>query len=140
MNNENEKCVILIDENLPLGIIANTAAVLGITIGMKKPEIVGTDVYDFDGITHMGIITFPVPILKSNKNDLKELRETLYNEKYNDLTVVDFTDLAQSCKNYDEYIDKIKNCPQDSLNYIGIAICGNKKKINKLTGNIPLLR
>jgi len=34
MNVENEKCVIVVDENLPLGIIANTAAILGITMGM----------------------------------------------------------------------------------------------------------
>lgn len=33
MNVENEKCVIVVDENLPLGIIANTAAILGITMG-----------------------------------------------------------------------------------------------------------
>lgn len=35
MNVENEKCVIVVDENLPLGIIANTAAILGITMGMR---------------------------------------------------------------------------------------------------------
>ena len=26
------------------------------------------------------------------------------------------------------------------LNYLGIAICGSKKKVNKLTGSMPLLR
>ncbi|MDE6184298.1 MAG: DUF2000 domain-containing protein, partial [Lachnospiraceae bacterium] len=26
------------------------------------------------------------------------------------------------------------------LNYLGIAICGVKKKVNKLTGNMALLR
>lgn len=37
MNVENEKCVIVVDENLPLGIIANTAAILGITMCWKMP-------------------------------------------------------------------------------------------------------
>jgi len=32
------------------------------------------------------------------------------------------------------------NTSEAKLNYIGIAICGNKKQINKLTGNMPLLR
>ena len=32
MDSQNDKCVMVIDENLPLGIIANTAAVLGITL------------------------------------------------------------------------------------------------------------
>ena len=29
MNLQNEKCVMVIDENLPLGLIANTAAIMG---------------------------------------------------------------------------------------------------------------
>ncbi len=33
MDLQNEKCVMVIDENLPLGIIANTAAIMGITLG-----------------------------------------------------------------------------------------------------------
>ena len=37
MNLQNEKCVMIIDESLPSGIIANTAAVMGIAIcGAKK--------------------------------------------------------------------------------------------------------
>lgn len=26
------------------------------------------------------------------------------------------------------------------LNYLGVCICGPKKKVNKLTGSLPLLR
>ncbi len=39
MNVENEKCVIIVDENLPLGIIANTAAILGIIMKAKASII-----------------------------------------------------------------------------------------------------
>ena len=35
MDLQNEKCVMVIDEHLPLGIIANTAAIMGITLGKK---------------------------------------------------------------------------------------------------------
>ena len=41
MDLQNEKCVMVIDENLPLGIIANTAAIMGITLGKQMPEVVG---------------------------------------------------------------------------------------------------
>ncbi len=44
-----EKCVMIIDEQLPLGIIANTAAIMGITLGKSIPEVVGKDVYDKTG-------------------------------------------------------------------------------------------
>lgn len=140
MNVQNEKCVIIIDENLPVGIIANTAAILGITVGMKMPAVVGDDVTDAEGRRHIGIIKFPVPILKGNTETINLLRGRLFSEDFSDLTVVDFTDLAQSCKTYEEFTDKMAVCRENDLSYIGIAICGNKKKINKLTGNMPLLR
>ena len=140
MNVENEKCVIVVDENLPLGIIANTAVILGITMGMKMPDVVGNDVLDLEGNSHMGIIQFPVPILKGNTQILKTLRTKLFEPQFAELTVVDFSDLAQGCKTYDEFIGKMAKTSEVKLNYIGIAICGNKKQINKLTGNMPLLR
>ena len=140
MNVENEKCVIVVDENLPLGIIANTAAILGITMGMKMPDVVGNDVLDLEGNAHIGIIQFPVPILKGNTEILKKLRTRLYEPQFSELTVVDFSDLAQGCKTYNEFIGKMANTSESRLNYIGIAVCGNKKQINKLTGSMPLLR
>lgn len=140
MNVENEKCVIIVDENLPLGIIANTAAILGITMGMKMPGVVGNDVIDSDGNPHMGIIQFPVPILKGNTEILKSIRTKLFDPQFAELTVVDFSNLAQGCKTYDEFIAKMEKISESKLKYIGIAICGNKKQVNKLTGNLPLLR
>ncbi len=140
MNENNEKCVIVVDENLPIGIMANTAAILGVTIGMKMPDVVGNDVIDSDGNQHFGIIRFPIPILKGNKEVLKSIRTKLFEPQFAELTVVDFSDLAQGCKTYDEFIDKMANTSESELKYIGIAICGSKKQVNKLTGNLPLLR
>lgn len=140
MNAENEKCVIVVDENLPLGMIANTSAILGITLGMKAPDVVGDDVIDSDGHPHMGIIQFPVPVLKGNLEILKTIRAKLYDPKFEDLTAVDFSDLAQSCNDYADFTAKMSQCPEADLQYMGIAICGNKKKVNKLTGYLPLLR
>lgn len=137
---ENEKCVIVVDENLPLGIIANTAAILGITMGMKMPDVVGNDVLDLEGNAHIGIIQFPVPILKGNTEILKKLRTRLFEPQFSELTVVDFSDLAQGCKTYEEFTDKMAACAEDNLSYLGIAVCGDKKKVNKLTGTLPLLR
>lgn len=140
MNVENEKCVIVVDENLPLGVIANTAAILGITMGMKMPDVVGNDVLDLEVNPHMGIIQFLVPILKGNTKILNKLRTKLFEMQFSELTVVDFSDLAQGCKTYNEFTHKMANTSESKLNYIGIAVCGNKKQINKLTGSMPLLR
>lgn len=140
MNLQNKKCVMVIDENMPLGMIANTAAIMGITIGKQMPEVVGVDVYDKTGKGHLGIIEFPVPILKGNGEVIKMVRERLYEQEFSDLTVVDFSDLAQGCKTYEEFIGKMKEVSETELEYLGIAICGPEKKVNKLTGSMPLLK
>lgn len=131
---------MVIDENLPLGIIANTAAIMGITLGKQMPEVVGADVYDGAGKRHLGIIEFPVPILRGNAELIQAIRKRLYEPEFSDLTVVDFSDLAQGCKTYEEFIDKMKAVSETELNYFGLAICGAKKKVNKLTGSMALLR
>lgn len=140
MDLQNEKCVMVLDEHLPLGLIANTAAILGITLGKKMPEVVGADVADQSGNAHLGIIEFPVPILKGTPENLKALREKLYAPEFEEVTVVDFSDLAQSCKTYDEFISKMHTAAEIDLSYFGVALCGPKKKVNKLTGSLPLLR
>jgi len=140
MEIQNKKCVMVIDENLPLGIISNTAAIMGITLGKQIPDTVGSNVIDKTGNTHMGIIEIPVPILKGNNTSIKELREKLYQPEFSDLIVVDFSDVAQCCNTYDDFIRKISNVPEHELQYYGIAICGSKKQVNKLTGSMPLLR
>ncbi|AVD35549.1 DUF2000 domain-containing protein [Clostridioides difficile] len=140
METKNSKCVMVIDENLPMGIISNTAAIMGITLGKHAPETVGPDVIDKTGNSHLGIIDIPVPILKGNKEIIKDLRKKLYTLEFEDLTVVDFSDVAQSCNLYEEFTQKIASVPEDELQYFGIAIYGNKKKVNKLTGSMPLLR
>lgn len=140
MDVQNEKCVVILDANLPLGILANTAAIMGMTLGKKMPEAVGADVMDQSGKPHLGIIESPVPVLKGSPEMIKEIREKLYEPEFQDLTVADFSSLAQGCRTYEEYIEKMARTPEASLQYLGIAICGPKKKVNRLTGSIPLLR
>ena len=140
MDVKREKCVMIIDESLPLGVIANTAGILGMTLGKEMPGIVGEDVKDLDGNEHLGIVGIPVPILRGTPEVMKGIRERLFEPEFQGLTVVDFSDLAQGCVTYDDYIGKMGEAPERSLKYLGIAVCGDKKKVNKLTGSMPLLR
>lgn len=134
------KCVMVIDGALPLGIIANTAGILGITLGKQIPEAVGPEVLDKSGTPHLGIIQIPVPILKADREKIKEIRERLYQPEFNSLLAVDFSDVAQSCNAYGDYIAKAASVEESGFTYLGIGICGDKKSVNKLTGNLPLLR
>ena len=134
------KCVILIDENLPLGLIANCASVLSLSLGKKIDGLIGHDLKDIQNRVHTGITTIPISILKSNPSQLKKLREDLFDDKYNECLVVDFTNAAQSTKTYKDYSNAISTTPLEQLQYLGIAIYGPKKLVNKLVGSIGLLR
>lgn len=140
MELQSNKCVMVIDETLPLGIIANTAGILGLTLGKQVPETVGPQVLDKSGYPHLGIIQIPVPILKASREKIKEIRQRLYQPEFSGLIVADFSDVAQSCNVYEDYIKKSASVEESGFTYFGIGICGEKKLVNKLTGNLPLLR
>jgi Protein of unknown function (DUF2000). len=128
------------DAGLPAGVLANAAVILGISLGKERPECIGKDVTDASSCLHKGIITTPVPVLRQNAEELKSLRKRLYEEEFQDLTVVDFSDVAQGCRTYHEYIQKAGATREDAHTYLGLAIYGTKKKVNKLTGSLPLYR
>ncbi|PNQ52868.1 DUF2000 domain-containing protein, partial [Vibrio agarivorans] len=133
------KVVLVIDENLPTGVIANTAAVLGVSLGKLKPELVGNNLLDEVGSIHSGITTVPLPILKGNTGLLRTLREKL-KEFEPELTVVDLIGATRTTKSYEDYTLVLSKTPISELEYQGIALAGDKKIINKFTGNLGLLR
>ena len=140
MSDCNMKCVMMIDSELPIGVIANTSAILGVTLGKHIPQQVGENVVDGTDKMHLGIITIPIAMLKGDKAGLKELRGRLYDPEFQDLVVVDFSDVAQGYNVYSAYVAKAATVPEQEHTYLGVAIYGDKKKVNKLTGFMPLLR
>ncbi|ASB91266.1 hypothetical protein S101395_04778 [Bacillus sonorensis] len=51
----------MIDESLLLGLIANTAAILGAALGKNSPSLLGGNVTDGSGIEHLGSSKSPFP-------------------------------------------------------------------------------
>lgn len=133
-----KKCVMIVNEALPLGLAVNTAGVLALTLGNKVDSILGPDVVDGSGQTHVGITTIPIPILKANEDAIRNIR--IQASGMEGLLVVDFTDAAQTTTTYQDYTDKIGAMTADELKYLGVALYGEKKPINKLCGSLPLLR
>ncbi|MBM7870709.1 hypothetical protein JOC70_002203 [Clostridium pascui] len=134
------KCVMVINSELPLGLIANTAAVLALTLGKRIEGIIGPDVLDGSGNYHIGITTTPIPILKSDSEGINVLRDKVATKDFFDLLVVDFSNAAQTTTTYEVYTEKISKLTTNDLEYLGVAIYGDRKKVNKLTGSMPLLR
>lgn len=138
MDEPKKKCVMVIDERLPVGLAVNAAGVLAVTLGRRVESIVGPNVVDGSGQAHAGIIEIPISILKADVAAIKDIR--LRAAGMESLLVAGFTNIAQTSKTYDEYTQRISRVPSDDLKYLGIALYGDKKLVNKLTGSLPLLR
>lgn len=134
------KCVIVINEDLPVGLIANTSAVLAMSVGKKFDHLIGRDVEDQEGFVHPGITQIPIPLLRGNDELINTIRKRVINKEVDDVYMVDFCNMAQKSKSYDEYIHRMETTSPEKLSYLGICVCGPEKEVNKLTGSIPLLR
>ncbi|QJB42433.1 DUF2000 domain-containing protein [Chitinophaga oryzae] len=137
---ESKKCVLIIDSTQPTGIIANTSSVLSITLGQQLGNIIGQDVYDKQGEKHLGITQMPIPILGASPEKIKEIRRHFLSLLIEDIVIVDFSDIAQKSRTYDHYENIMRTTTENDIRYIGIAVYGDKKVINKATGNLSLIR
>lgn len=134
------KLVIIINQDLPLGLIANTAAVLGLSLGNTVPNLTGPDIQDQDGRIHVGITRVNIPVLGTSREQLKTFYDQLVNTQDEEIMMIDFNTVAQRSKCYEDYTRELAVCSLDSLDYLGICLFGPLQKINKLTGNFRLLK
>lgn len=132
------KCVIVLDQDLPVGLLANSSAVLALTLGKMVEGILGPDIQDGSGTIHKGITNTVLPILKTEKANLTTIREKA--NEFPDVIVVDFSDVAQRTKNYEDYTEQLQATMSNDLRYLGVALYGPKKVIASLTGSLALLR
>lgn len=130
------RSTIIIDSQLARGLAINAASVIGISIGNTVKNIVGSDISSLDGVNYPGVITSPLPILLASQEYISELQ--YITQQDNELYVMPFSALAQSCKTYDEYEQKISTTHSEALSLVAIGLIGPKKKITKLTGNLAL--
>ena len=132
------KCVIIVNQDLPIGLIANSCAVLSLTLGKEVEGILGEDILDKSGLLHKGITRQVLPILKTNLKNLTTLWKAAKAKE--DVLVVDFSNVAQRTKTYKDYANQLAETNSEDLRYFGIAIYGSKKAVNSLSGSLPLLR
>ena len=100
--NRPDRCVMVMNDAVEGGYLANAIAVIAQTVGQRHPYFVGTPLVDASGVSHPGLIPIGIPMLKCNKEQLAELR-TKALEKGCD--VVDFPIQGQQTKNYGEFLD-----------------------------------
>lgn len=134
------KCVFVIDHTLPIGLIANTAAVLSLSLGQRNPELIGPDLMDKGGSMHAGITTIVMPVLKGDKDVIQNIFKKAKLLENSGMQVIDITDAAQTTKNYADYAQKLSEKSSDELRFLGICLYGPHSFVKSLTGSLSLLR
>lgn len=134
-----KKCAVVVSDSLAPGFALNTAAVLGVSLGKLRSEMVGRDLPDSSGFTHRGITTVPIPVLKADAAFLKELRSRL-KEFEPELLVVDVISATRTTRSYEEYAAVLETSPEDGIEYFGLALFGDKKIVARFTGGLALFR
>ncbi|ASY60519.1 DUF2000 domain-containing protein [Sinorhizobium sp. CCBAU 05631] len=134
------RCAFVIDHGLPRGLIANTAAMLAMTLGKERPDLVGHPVHDADGNRHQGITTIVMPMLMSDAAGLMELKLRAAAQEASGLSVIGVTESAQRAKSYEAYELGIGETRHDDLRYLGLCLHGPAKLVRSLTGDLPLMK
>lgn len=134
------KCVMIIDMDLPAGVAANTTAALGISLAGRIKGLVGKRLTDLNGRIHEGVTNIPIPILASSKEELREKHDEIMENSDPDILLIGFSDVAQKSLNYEDYEKKLAFKAKEQIGFLGICIYGPRSKVNKLTGNLRMLR
>ncbi|KQN64552.1 DUF2000 family protein [Erwinia sp. E602] len=133
-----QRCTIVVDAQLAPGLAMNAASVIGISFGRTVDNLVGPDLHSADGVSYPGVIYAPLPVLRAEGSYLQALLQTAQQD--DEIYVMPFSALAQSCKTYDEYGERISSVSSPQIALVAIGLIGPKKKITRLTGNLSLYR
>jgi hypothetical protein len=134
---EPQRCVVVVDADLPVGKAANAAAVMALTMGARNPQLVGKALIDSAGNVHPGLIPIGIPILAAPKEELPGIRSRALEV---DIEVVDFPAQGQLTTNYAEFMQMMSGTQPESIAYLGIMLFGTRKKVSRIVGKYSLLR
>lgn len=130
------KPVIILAEDLPAGLRANFAAVLGMSLGQLRPDLVGSETATLDGVALPGITTVALPVLSAPASDLPGLFEAAA-----ELPVrLAYMRAAFEARDYPDYTDRISCMTLDSHSPQAILLAGPRKSVDRICGQLPLLR
>ncbi|MBU3951385.1 MAG: DUF2000 domain-containing protein [Proteobacteria bacterium] len=132
------KVVMVVNKELPAGLVANTTAVLGITLGNLNKDLIGPDCMDKEQVCHKGITQETIPVLGADTDVLKKIYHSSIKNEHVDL--IDFNQTAQKCRDYSDYTQKLMNTRNSDLEFSGLCLSGPDKEINRLTGSLGLYR
>lgn len=134
--NTPERCVIIIDSELPAGRAANAAAVIALTIGQRHPALVGLPLVDASGCEHPGLIPIGITVLAADRATLSVIRGK---GAGTGCDIIDFPIQGQQTTDYAAFQQAVAQVVTEELQYVGVALIGERKPIGKIVAKLGLL-
>ena len=131
------RCAIVVAADLPAGRAANAAAVIALTLGRLRPDLVGADLVDGSGVAHPGLIPIGVAVLAAPIAELGAVRAKALAR---DILVVDFPLQGQQTTDYLAFSAAVAARATDTLAYAGVGLVGSRRAIGKVVGRYGLLK
>ena len=139
MNNTEIRLAIVVDPALPLGVLANTVAALGIGIGAAGEQLGRTLLKDAQGRTVTTSSNRPVPILQADVAALGALLLRALAAPDAGI-VVPFPRFARSLHDFAAYTAEFPRHDLETTAIEGLGLAGPQKWVRSLTGSLKLLR
>lgn len=130
------KPVLILDETLPVGLKANFAAVLGMSLGQLRPDLVGAPTPTQDDVALAGITTVALPVLGAPGAALPALFAAAAELPLR----LAYLRAAFEARDYADYTARIAAAPLPEHAPQAILLAGPRKAVDRICGRLPLLR
>jgi hypothetical protein len=139
MNSAEKRIAIVVDPSLPVGLIANTAATIGVGIGAVEAGFGDTTLMDVAGRSVKNSANCPVPILQAPAETIGALLLKALPVRRS-CVVVPFPRFARGLHLFTDYLAEfpLRDLAGETIEGLGLA--GPGKWVRSLTGNLKLLR
>ncbi|WP_319413975.1 DUF2000 domain-containing protein [uncultured Cohaesibacter sp.] len=139
MNND-FRLAIIVNPDMPLGLIANTASAIAIGLGAREPSLAARNLSDCMGRSIDVSSCLPVPVLQASQEAIGALLMKAIAAKKGGEAVVPFPAFARSLHAYEEYERAMpgRNLQQEPID--GLGLVGPVKWVRSLTGSLKLMR
>lgn len=133
------RLAIVVNPDLPLGLVANTVGAIGIGLGARLPWLGNRPLTDAEGRVIDDSSILPVPILAASPEAIRTLMLKAM-PRADDSALVVFPAFSRALHDYREYEALLpdKRLAEEIID--GVGLCGPAKWVKSLTGSLRLLR
>lgn len=133
------RIAVIVNPELPLGLLANTSSAVAIGLAGKFPTLADAKLSDAKGKVIDVSSKLPVPILQATAEQINAIFQKAL-QSGEEVAIVPFPAFARTMHSFDEYAQHfpMRDLAEETLDGLGLA--GPEKWVRRLTGALKLLR